>query len=202
MAGQSQAKYQRVLQVAQDLFMKFGYKAVSMDQIAHQASVSKMSIYKYFSTKDELFSAVLIAVTDYYLQLLETELSHFPHTIDKIQRLYTFSIEHKQDFSDVLLQETMERRFVMEKISAHKRKGTLKIWYSILEEGIALGDIRPMDVAFTAELLMNLPMAFYSSKAIGNKEELYRLLEHFYDFVKYGLIGKTQLNSDARSTML
>ncbi len=49
----------QILDVAFDLFMRDGYKATSMDDIARAAGVSKPVIYACFPSKAELFSALL-----------------------------------------------------------------------------------------------------------------------------------------------
>ena len=51
-----------VLRVAQRHFGKFGYNSVTVDQIATDADVAKGAIYHYFSSKTDLFEAVLQAV--------------------------------------------------------------------------------------------------------------------------------------------
>ena len=43
---------------ANQLFLERGYDAVSLDDIVHHAGGSKTSIYKYFGSKDGLFTAI------------------------------------------------------------------------------------------------------------------------------------------------
>ena len=49
----------KILQKATELFMRSGIRAVSMDEIANQAGVSKKTIYQYYADKDELVDAVM-----------------------------------------------------------------------------------------------------------------------------------------------
>jgi TetR/AcrR family transcriptional regulator, cholesterol catabolism regulator len=49
---------ERILQGAQELFFKYGVKSVTMDDIAKHLAVSKKTIYKYFSDKDEVVEAM------------------------------------------------------------------------------------------------------------------------------------------------
>ena len=44
-----------IIQSAKELFTTYGYKKVSMDEIAQKAQVTKKTIYAYFKDKDELF---------------------------------------------------------------------------------------------------------------------------------------------------
>ena len=54
MANQSQKKFDRLMEKSKELFWKYGYNGVSVDQIAKEAGISKMTIYKHFSSKEDL----------------------------------------------------------------------------------------------------------------------------------------------------
>ncbi|CAM4332763.1 TetR/AcrR family transcriptional regulator [Acinetobacter pragensis] len=47
-----------LLESATELFLKFGYESVSLDDIVNHAGGSKASIYKYFGSKEGLFKAI------------------------------------------------------------------------------------------------------------------------------------------------
>ena len=49
----------RILIKARDLFLQFGIRIVSMDDIASSLGVSKKTIYHYFADKDELVMGVM-----------------------------------------------------------------------------------------------------------------------------------------------
>jgi len=53
------------------------------------------------------------------------------------------------------------------------------------------GEIRSMDIDFTAQLLMNMPLVFNQSDYLSDPHSIYTILESFYDFVKYGLLGNS-----------
>ena len=50
---------ERIKQKAHDLFMQYGLRSVSMDDIANSLGMSKKTIYQYFADKDELVDAVV-----------------------------------------------------------------------------------------------------------------------------------------------
>jgi len=49
----------RILLKAEELFMQFGIRSVSMDDIANNLGMSKKTLYQYFADKDELVEAVV-----------------------------------------------------------------------------------------------------------------------------------------------
>ena len=48
----------RILQKATDLFMRYGIRSITMDEIASQLGISKKTIYQFFTDKDEIVEAV------------------------------------------------------------------------------------------------------------------------------------------------
>src|SRR5690606_11821927 len=49
----------RIMVAAHDLVMKYGVRAVSMDDIAASVGMSKKTLYQYYQDKDELVKAVI-----------------------------------------------------------------------------------------------------------------------------------------------
>jgi len=49
----------RIKQKAHDLFMQYGLRSVSMDDIANSLGISKKTIYHFYADKDELVEAVI-----------------------------------------------------------------------------------------------------------------------------------------------
>ena len=57
--SKSEEKRLQILSAAKDLFSAQGFTAISMDQIAKAAGVSKQTVYSHFGNKDELFAAAI-----------------------------------------------------------------------------------------------------------------------------------------------
>jgi AcrR family transcriptional regulator len=51
---------ERITLQAEELFIKYGIRSVSMDDIANNLGMSKKTIYQFFSDKDELVEAVVL----------------------------------------------------------------------------------------------------------------------------------------------
>ncbi len=50
---------ERILEKATDLFMRYGIRSITMDEIATSLGISKKTIYQFFKDKDELVFAVI-----------------------------------------------------------------------------------------------------------------------------------------------
>ncbi|MEY9979293.1 AcrR family transcriptional regulator [Lysinibacillus sp. RC79] len=68
-----------VLETATKLFIKEGYKNISMDDVAKACNVTKATIYYYYPTKGGLYTSALLAMMDRIrlsiLQILEQPIS-------------------------------------------------------------------------------------------------------------------------------
>lgn len=58
-AAPANAKAVAIMQAAKALFLEHGFGAVSMDQIARQAGVSKATVYAHFTSKEKLFAEMV-----------------------------------------------------------------------------------------------------------------------------------------------
>jgi len=68
------AKRQAILDAAKTLFLTHGYANTSMDAVASEAGVSKLTVYSHFNDKETLFSAAVVAKCEEQLPPLFFEL--------------------------------------------------------------------------------------------------------------------------------
>lgn len=85
-----QKKMEQIFAAAIELFFKYGFQKVSVNEIADKAKVSPATIYNYFGTKEQLYTDSLINWMDkqlaQYENILDSELS-FPEKTKEIMLL-------------------------------------------------------------------------------------------------------------------
>jgi AcrR family transcriptional regulator len=193
MATQSEIKYNRLMEKAEELFCKLGYKAVSMDEIAAAAGISKMTIYKYFSSKEDLFLKTMQVMAERLYNDLLIRLKNAEGTIAKIDVLLNYSLESSKMYSLALYRDILENKFILDTLIKNKKKMSRTIFQDILREGKEKGEIREeVDIEFMANLLNAM-----LDGLMDNHSEIFlkdggikEFSEKFYDFLKYGLLGK------------
>ena len=80
---------QRILETADRLFYQDGIRAVGIDRIIAEAQVAKMSLYKHFSSKDDLILAVLKYREEKILEFFGTSMEqHGKRTKDKLRAFF------------------------------------------------------------------------------------------------------------------
>ncbi len=55
----------RILQQAHDLYMQYGIRSVTMDEIAISMGISKKTLYQFYVDKDELVEAVTMGIIEF-----------------------------------------------------------------------------------------------------------------------------------------
>ncbi|MEU6562909.1 TetR/AcrR family transcriptional regulator [Nocardia nova] len=88
---------------ASGLFAACGYRAASMDEIACRSGISKPVLYKSFSSKLELYLAVLHEA----VQVLEETLSAALAPADSMRSIVTATVTAVFDFADIHLRSAV-----------------------------------------------------------------------------------------------
>lgn len=70
-------KREQVLDVAARCFLESGYDGASINAMSREAGISKESVYRYFSSKKELFEAVI-----------DRELNEYQRQLDRIDTIH------------------------------------------------------------------------------------------------------------------
>ncbi|MEZ4562895.1 MAG: helix-turn-helix domain-containing protein [Thermomicrobiales bacterium] len=82
----------RILQVARAAFVERGYAAVSMQELADAAGLTKAAIYYHFRDKQELFEAVVIAEMERIHQGLAEQIALGPPLRSQLERIVAFAL--------------------------------------------------------------------------------------------------------------
>ncbi|AQZ68162.1 Transcriptional regulator, TetR family [[Actinomadura] parvosata subsp. kistnae] len=61
--GRTARKRRQILEAALPVFLRNGYVGTSMDEVAALASVSKQTVYKHFTDKEQLFTSIIMDTT-------------------------------------------------------------------------------------------------------------------------------------------
>lgn len=72
----SKVRYERILETAQDIFARKGYRDTAMDEIASAAETSKGGLYFHFPNKQTIFTALLNQMAALLLSRVEQAMSN------------------------------------------------------------------------------------------------------------------------------
>ncbi|MBV6640116.1 MAG: TetR/AcrR family transcriptional regulator [Cyclobacteriaceae bacterium] len=89
---------QKILEGAETLFMRYGVRSVSMDDVAREVSVSKKTIYQHFNHKDDL---VTEAARNYLTGEMKEVSEITEQAADALEELFLLSRCIRQNISRV-----------------------------------------------------------------------------------------------------
>jgi len=111
-ARERQAVARAILDAARDLFVSEGYANVSMRKIADRIEYSPAAIYRYFSSKDDLF----FALAEEGFRLMAERVNALREVVDPLDAVrqlfiafYEFSRAHPEYFALMFLDRTVPR---------------------------------------------------------------------------------------------
>ncbi|MDQ7914784.1 HTH-type transcriptional regulator RutR [Pseudomonas sp. 102515] len=94
---QIEAKRAQILSAALDIFSRFSLHGASLDQVALQADVSKTNLLYYFSSKEDLYVAVLRQLLATWLNPLRT-FSEDQEPLDALRGYLRQKLEMSRDY--------------------------------------------------------------------------------------------------------
>ncbi|MGG0177780.1 TetR/AcrR family transcriptional regulator [Gottfriedia acidiceleris] len=89
-----------IVSTALEMFYKYGYKRVSMNDIAEAAGISRAGLYLYFKNKEEIFNAAIVHHGIMLIDEIKNGLLSHKTTEDKIS--YAFEVWAIRNFDDSL----------------------------------------------------------------------------------------------------
>lgn len=77
---------ERIQQKAKELFLRYGFRSITMDEIAGQLGISKKTVYHFFEDKDSLVEAVMQKEMNYMHDQCLTQIHEAGNAIEEVFR--------------------------------------------------------------------------------------------------------------------
>jgi len=146
---------QDIIDVAYTLFREQDYTKVTIEHIAQQAGIGKGTIYKHFQSKEEICARIIIdinnAIVEDTIQIGNDSTLNFQQRLEMLMD-HTWDINMRYEAFLSKLQAQMMRGEFFNKLSPAVRDAfdsmiarRQALNRSIVEKGIADGDILPLD---------------------------------------------------------
>ena len=154
-------KRAKILQAAKSIFLKMGYHATNMNQIAKEAGVTKLTVYNHFQDKANLFICAIEESCEESIRAKQFELTP---ASDFRQALYLMC---QRALSIIYLPEAMKLDRVLFELAAEQSPLTQQffdashtrmchVWCDFFEQAITLNFIQADDPLKQTELIVAL----------------------------------------------
>ena len=191
-----QNKKNSILQAALQLFKQYGYNKVTVAEIAQKASVSQVSIYNYFNSKENLKQELLIKLMDdYYLEIANILESHDSMRL-KLEKLLISIVDVVKRSSMQFLLESVANDTFVNEYYIEKRAKIKNLIINFVEDGKNEGVIDDSVSTDAIAIYIEIFQYFFNNNStviakLDNNPELF--MEVHSLFLK-GLVSKLKLN--------
>ncbi len=182
---------EKILIESEALFMKFGVRSVSMDDIARHLSVSKKTLYQHFADKDELVTMMAQRHMKQDKETFEAISKQSKNAIDELVKISELMKRDLQDMNSSLLFDlqkfhTKAWNVWLDYRDNYVRKSVVRNLKQGIEEGYFRPEINPEILATLR--IEGLELGFDVRKFPHGKFNLTEVQLQVFDHFIYGLL--------------
>ena len=169
-------KRQRILESAKQLFLEMGYHGSSMNQIAQNAGVTKLTVYNHFQDKATLFTCAIEDTCEHILSTRPRELtadSNFIVVLNEVCELALNIVNLPEAIKlDLLLLElAAEHSPLVEQFYRASHLKMRQVWENFFQDAAALNFIQQDHPALQTELMVSLLMGLRHQEVLLGMRE-------------------------------
>ncbi|MBN1620010.1 TetR/AcrR family transcriptional regulator [candidate division WOR-3 bacterium] len=174
-----------MLKAAKDLFLKKGYDAVSLAEIAEKAEFSRITIYSYFKGKTDILVAIIAETFLEGIQKYSLMVKDIESPYDKLKAYGIHEYKTFRQYPDYHLLIVRFRQYRLEKenISDRNLKALAKsdeiasnLFSEIINEGIGKGEFRDdLDIELSRHFFAKAVFAIVHSYVFRTTKDLSKL---------------------------
>ncbi len=135
----------QIVDVARKIFLRYGFRKTTMEEIAAETRKGKSSIYYYFPSKEDIFRAVVEKEASELKEQLDITILTGDPPIDKLKAYILFRLHHVRtlgNFYAALNEESLSHLGFILEIRRKFDRDELEIVRRILEEGLDDGSFQ------------------------------------------------------------
>jgi len=186
-----------ILDAVDGLLAKFGYKKMTMEDVAKQVGIGKGTIYLHFPSKEELVLAHIDRIGETVVRKLQ-EMAGSPYSAErKLRRMLVLRVLHRFDsvahYTQALgdLLSSVRAPLLVRRQAAFEKEAA--VFEDVLRDGARLGGLDCPDPRTTSLVLIHstnslLPFSL-SPRELGRREELEDQVGRIADLLIKGLLS-------------
>lgn len=183
-----------IVNVARELFAKFGFKKTTMDDIAREAHKGKSSLYHYFGSKEDVFQAVLEKEICIFNEEISKALNKEDSPLKQI-RAYVLTrtrvIKRLANYYSAIKDDYFEHHGFIEKFRIKSIEDEVKTITKVLEGGIDKGIFNIKELEMTAFVFVTaLKGIEYSWVVKISMKEIEKRIDNLLEVLFYGIIKR------------
>ncbi|MEW6661837.1 MAG: TetR/AcrR family transcriptional regulator [Bacillota bacterium] len=187
-------KRMQLLEAAVDVFALEGFHRAKVEDIAAAAGVGKGTVYHYFSSKQELFQAMLEMSFNKYRSRMRAQLRDPVGLHQRLESMLAAHLEfvwQHRKMAQLLLTDNRPLPEKMYRWMWQQRRRMMVYVIRMLKQGMLTGEIRPVDPRVASLVVLGLFTSLGSQLAFGpEKFNRDKLAADAVQVLMAGLAGK------------
>jgi AcrR family transcriptional regulator len=182
-------KHTDILLTAKELFWKYGFKKVTVEEVCQKANASKMTFYRLYPNKMDLARAVFDMVIDKSIEEFRALMRSSLPAPEKMKKMLAMKLEGTNDMGKEFMLDFYNNPEL--EISAYIQKRSVEVWQSIIEdfrrgqnEGWLRKDFKPEIIFLMSQKIMELTS---DEKVLGLYQNPQELVMEIANFFTYGI---------------
>jgi AcrR family transcriptional regulator len=184
----------KIVEIAREIFTRFGFKKTTMEEIAIASRKGKSSIYYYFNSKEDVFKAVVEREAEEMREELLTQVLNIEDPIDRLKAYISFRMKKLKELSNyyaALKSEYLSHLEFVERVRKNYDQEEIKAVKQILEDGVKNEQFVVDDPSLSAVAIVTamkgLEVPLFLSKEKGNMESR---IDNLINFLFYGIVKR------------
>jgi AcrR family transcriptional regulator len=182
------------------LLARYGYRKLTMDDLASEVGIGKGTIYLYFRSKEDLVYSHIDRVVRQLIERLKRVLRSTLSPGDKLREMIVlrvmFRFDAVQDFPESLSEMFRDFRAGVLERREHYFKEEAKVFAAALRQGQRAGVFRNTDQVTTASAILaatNSLLPFHlSARELGKRQDIEKTATRITDLLLDGLLQRNR----------
>jgi AcrR family transcriptional regulator len=184
----------KIVEIARNIFSHFGFRKTTMEEIALATRKGKSSIYYYFSSKEDIFKAVVEKEAEELKDELYKKIADIEDPIERLNVYITVrmrKLNKLTNFYTALKSDYLSHLEFIEEIRKSYDLDEVRIVTGIIQDGIERGKFSVEDPHLSAVAIVTamkgLEVPLFINKEQGNFEVR---LSNLINFLFYGIVKR------------
>jgi AcrR family transcriptional regulator len=184
-------KFKYIVETATELFMRFGVKRVTVEEICQTAKISKMTFYKYFKNKIDLAEYIIFLMLDTSQKEFDQIINQDIPFEDKMNQFIKFKIHYAKQFSKEFLIDFMHLSDnIHQRMMEYSEKNQL-LFIQLIEEAQKMGEVRKdVSINFINFMFNNFMELREDDRFLNLFGNVENITSDMLNFFFYGIMGK------------
>lgn len=192
MKDEGNTKFQQIVKTATDLFMRYGYSRVTIEEICQTSNVSKMTFYKHFSNKIDLILYIIGKIANEaiaeYQRIMQGDILYS----EKVKKIIRMKIKQGESYSRELYSDLMQNpvpevQEYIEKLQQENIERVTNDLKNAQEKGEIRSDLKPELIIY---ILNKMTDWTKDDELLDMFDDLSELTSEVMNFFFYGILPR------------